>query len=360
MPNVLALFARKREGYEHMGACEIYRVSIPLHFLETQDKRWVVSWTHLVEDIVEMHLAQAISWADLIVLPRWWFEKEHESEAIQFISDLSRTFDKRMIYECDDDYTNQYREVHRGGDTSIKAAQACDAITVSTPYLGKLMQKATGKETHTLPNCIDPRHWDAFAEGKRMYDGLVIGLAGTKTHYHDWKVLQNVMPGILADYPDTRLLLGHLHPDYFDALPEDRVIRHPGEPYQYYPGLIRQMDIVLAPVDPEDRFNWSKSAIKAIEGMASKRRVNGKWGGAAVVATDTTIYRRAINNGSNGLLTEHTEEGWDQALRQVIEDEILRRKLQVNGYRWSRNRHIQNNWKLWRNAYNSVLQGEIA
>ncbi len=359
MPNVLALLAHSGDGNTPtIGACEYYRIFIPFTELTKRDKRWKAGWM-TVQKLAEIYhlsgpngLGRFLENIDFLVLPRWWYRNGLEEEAEKFIS-LFRMLGKKVIYETDDDYTNQSRVVHDGGNSSVHMASMCDANTVSTPYLAKLMHETSGRPTYVCPNSLDFNQWN---RGDKLYEfpGLTIGLSGTKTHYNDWIVLKDVMPGILRDYPNVHLLLGHFHPDYFDesALPyPDRVHRVPGVSYEVYPSLVNSSDIILAPLDPDDGFNLSKSPVKALEGMAV---------GAAVLASDHLVYRGTVD-GANGMLVSHTPEAWDAAIRAVLSDEDRRRRLQKKGYRWVRNnRNIEKTWIHWRDAFKTILRSKIS
>jgi len=124
-----------------------------------------------------------------------------------------------------------------------------------------------------------------------------------------------------------------------------------------YTHLIRACDIILAPVDPNDGFNKSKSPIKCLEGWAAVRTLpNGKPGGAAVIATGNAVYRLVVRNRHNGLVVNHTPDDWERAIRLVIEDDQLRARLQMNGLRDVRRDHdIAKNWVLWRDAYTKII-----
>jgi glycosyltransferase involved in cell wall biosynthesis len=353
MPTVIAIFGNNARSAEKVGACEIYRVTMPLTHLSEFDKDWETGWV-FIDQIEKKELIQQLILADIVVLPRWWTSQENLEGAKSFFETL-RLMNKRIVYECDDDYSNIHREVHTGGDSSIVIASVCDAITVSTPYLKQWMEKLTGKKVYVAPNFIDRSLWDAYANMSRP-ENLTIGLAGTKTHYNDWIVLKDILPGILRDFPDVRLQVVHFHPDYIQYMDNPHILIHPGARYLEYPAVINQIDVLLCPVDPDDPFNWSKSGIKAIEGMASKRLVRGKWAGACVLATDMPIYRREINNRHNGLLVKHTPEAWDKAIREVIQDGRFRERLQITGYKSVSRRYITNNWQVWRTIYKKILE----
>jgi len=361
--HVLGLMALKDPRFVPLGAVEIYRVTMPLTVLEEHDPRWSVAWqsvydlAHYQQEHGTLGTAKMLEMFNLVILPRWWASGDALQDVLNIITALKK-LGAKVVYETDDDYTNKHREVHGGGDGAVRLAQACDAITVSTPYLADVMKKETGKPVFVLPNSLDIKLWDRTTERINEPNTLTLGLMGTATHYFDWVVLKDVMPGILADFPHVHLLLGNFHPDYFDELSPTQVHREPGVPYTVYPEMVRACDVVLAPLDPDDGFNLSKSAVKALEGMAAVRELSdGRKGGAAVLATDLPVYNKVVLDGKTGLLVKHTPEAWDRALRRIIQDDGLRATMQFEGNRWVRaNRDIHQTWKQWRRAYRRILK----
>jgi glycosyltransferase involved in cell wall biosynthesis len=120
--------------------------------------------------------------------------------------------------------------------------------------------------------------------------------------------------------------------------------------------VIRQFDVVCCALDPNDIFNKSKSAIKALEAMAAKRRLPcGKFGGAVPVCTDMSVYRRAVNHGHNGLLVDNDQ--WYAALKKLVTDRSYTTRLSVQGHNWvRRNRDIAQGWKLWESTYRRMCR----
>jgi glycosyltransferase involved in cell wall biosynthesis len=203
-----------------------------------------------------------------------------------------------------------------------------------------------------LPNHVD---FGWFGQqsllAERQVEGLTIGVLGTRTHYFDWIYLEEVFGRISREYDDVTILCAGFQPDYLE---DYRCLS--GVPYRYYPQLMRQFDIVCCALDPDDVFNLSKSSIKALESMASARRLSsGKIGGAVAVCTDMTLYRRTVNHMHNGLLVDN--EDWYEALKMLIEDERTRNRIAYVGHRWvEKNRDIKQGYRLWKNAYLRLLE----
>jgi glycosyltransferase involved in cell wall biosynthesis len=330
---------------------------MPLHFLG-KAKGWGTHWGFLADAVAmflenEDALDQFLHSTDLLVLPRFYVLNEHRKAAEGFINSI-RAFGIHVVYEVDDDYTNEHKKVIEGD--AISVAGLADAVTVTTPYLAETMHKRTGLPTYVLPNMLDPQLWrNGTITRKAGPDMTIIGLTGSFTHYEDWKVLKDVLPAVLEKHPNSRLVVAGFTPDYLEGLPQTEYFA--GFAYPAYSQFIRQCDIILAPVDPADGFNMGKSPIKAVEGMGATRLVENRFAGAAVVATDNPIYRLAVRNEQNGLLVEYTPDAWFNALDRLLTDHEYRHRLQFAAHRsawkdWDISRH----WTKWAKAYRDILK----
>jgi len=265
----------------------------------------------------------------------------------------------RIVMEYDDDHWGArdlgYLEYVDYAQEMLKLA---DAITVTTRHLRDRIQEfAAGVPVYVLPNCVKFADW----QGKERWnswpeDAIVLGLTGSPTHGEDWKVLEDVLPRVLREYGEVCLMIRGFVPYYLEDMAQDFPGRVDADkywlPYAKYPEAVRQADIVLCPVVPDDLFNLYKSSIKAVEAMASGRMLsNGKMGGAAVIASPLPYYRRTVGH-NRGIVAEHTPDDWYRAITALVTDKERRETYQVNGRKWVREAHaIERQWPLWWNAY---------
>jgi glycosyltransferase involved in cell wall biosynthesis len=347
------------------GACEIYRITQPLYFLG-QQPGWKTGWTWWSDMLLRYHkdkkdFMRFLTEYDLFVLPRTSLphdtdETAHVIEGMGSFFKILRRMGKHVIYETDDDYTNEYREVT--GGNAINLAKWTDAVTVTTPYLARTMNSRTKLPTYIVPNCVDASLWRDSEEPVRSEASqgrIIIGLTGSPTHYKDWQVLAPIMKQFMERNPNVTLVLMGFHPDYLDDVPN--TVRIPGLTYPKYSSIIRGCDIILCPVDPTDGFNMGKSPIKAVEAQAAMRTLdNGQQAGAAVIATNNPVYSLAIKNDKTGLLVEHTPEAWNDALQLLVERRVLRQDLQVRGFNAVYKQYdASREWKQWASVYRKVL-----
>lgn len=323
-PRVLALLGGKEIN-------DVYRIMLPFHFAGYE-------WVGLEQ------ASEVPADYDLYVLSRVAPRLPGVAEEIGKIG--------KIVWDTDDELTM----LHRNAEDIIYAnfmeelLGYCVAITSTTPYLAKLYGERYGKPYHVLPNCLQPSFW---ADRERENDTLTIGVCGGSSHYADWRLVDDALRRVAREFP-VKITVGGYLPDYLDR---KGITYIPWGPYEDLPDMVRQFDIGLCPL-PKTEFNMCKSGIKALEYMASARDVQGKQGGVAVLASNMPVYRRVVNNKSNGLLVNDDE--WYEAIKTVIEDEFLRWKLQQRGLQWvKKHRNVENEAQRWVKFYRKVVRGGL-
>lgn len=311
---------------------DVYRIQLPFHYAG-------LDWVDLP------NAPNVPANYDVYVLSRIW---TINPEADASIGDLPG----RIVFDTDDDLSNPLVvtsvEDVLLAESVARIVKLADAVTVTTPYLGKLYTERFGTPYHVLPNCIDLEMWKGHT---RDDPALTIGIAGGDSHQVDWRLIEEPLHKVVREFPQVRVIVAGFLPDYLD---QKWVTYIPWGPYEVLPLMVRQFDIGLCPL-PVNSFNLCKSAIKALEYMASERPVNGKPGGACVLASNMPVYRRVVNNKSNGLLVKDDE--WYEAIKTVIEDKFLRWKLQQRGLRWvTKHRDVRKEARRWVNFYKTLTR----
>lgn len=260
----------------------------------------------------------------------------------------------KFVYETDDDLSGDYRD-YGVAEWVEDTVAFCDAVTVSTPHLKKVMERH-GKPVHVLRNFIDTEFYGAMSMGAtRRADKVTIGLVGTSTHWPDWMQVAEPLKRIKADYPHVRVCCIAYRPEYLKEVTD---LFFGGLPFDLYPALLRQIDIRLCPLDTSDAFNRSKSSIAALEAMAAARPLGKRAGGAIPICSGNglKVYKDAIRHGHNGLLVKDGD--WYGAIASVLDDARYRRRLAMNGLRWVRRyRDIKVGAHLWGEVYREVVNG---
>jgi glycosyltransferase involved in cell wall biosynthesis len=197
--------------------------------------------------------------------------------------------------------------------------------TGATEYL---VQEATalGKASYLIPNGLNLAQLElsrlAVEETRQSADhaGVRIGyFSGTLTHHSDFRIVAPVLVRLLDEFPELTLTVA----GDFDLaqFPEftpfaDRVEKRPFVDWRLLPAEIARADINLIPlvVNP---FTEGKSDLKYYEAALVE---------VPSVASPIAVYQSCIEHGSNGYLAQ-TEDDWHTALRSLILDPELRRRM---------------------------------
>jgi hypothetical protein len=83
------------------------------------------------------------------------------------------------------------------------------------------------------------------------------------------------------------------------------------------PGLLRDLDVNLAPLELGSRFNQAKSAIKWLEAALVH---------TPTIASPTEPFVEAIRDGTTGRLARDPED-WIRAIEQLLDDDDARARM---------------------------------
>ncbi len=200
--------------------------------------------------------------------------------------------------------------------------EACDAFIGTTAALCAHATEVTGLAAWRFPNgvgmLLGAASDDALRQDRQPGPPRVGYLSGTNTHDLDWAHVEPAIVEILTRHPGVELwLAGMVTPSAaLDPL-ADRVVRLPFLPWQKLPGVLRQVDVNLAPLAPGSRFNECKSAIKWLESALVE---------TPTVASPTEPFREAITPGVTGMLAATVDE-WVEAIDRLLVDDDLRRSI---------------------------------
>jgi glycosyltransferase involved in cell wall biosynthesis len=195
--------------------------------------------------------------------------------------------------------------------------EACDAFIGSTPALVAHAREVVGIDSHLFENGVGIALGvasDIALRRPRRPGPLRVGyLSGTTTHDDDWRHVEAAVVGVLEQHPDVELWLGgHLEPTGAVLAPlGDRVRRLPFTSWERLPGVLRDLDVNLAPLEPGSRFNEAKSAIKWLEAALA---------GTPTIASPSGPFSAAIDDGTTGWLAADPDR-WAATLDRVLRDE---------------------------------------
>jgi glycosyltransferase involved in cell wall biosynthesis len=286
--------------------------------------------------------------ADVVVLQR----PSHEWHPA--VIAMMRAKGTAVVVDMDDNLTCIHRQnlaylnYHPRSNTPYSwkntedACRAASMVTVSTRALMRVYAK------HGRGMVID-----------NFVPEYFLGIEGQKTGHFGW-------PGTTHSHPADLQTCGKAVQELIDSGYKFRVIGPPSkvkeklklnEEPQYtevistpvWPYAVASLDVVLAPLEIST-FNDAKSRLKIIEASA----VGVPW-----VASPRTEYRRFSAESQAGILAERPKD-WYKGVKQLMDDEVLRKELGERGREYMRTQTVEaNSWRLleaWTKAY-EIEQG---
>lgn len=323
--SVLYLVDIPREHRPWAQQCVWYRVIGPGKALESRGHRVMYL---LLEDLPRWQSVIEQRGCDIVILHRGG-----ASECFDRLRELTRQQRIPLCYDVDDNivcgaslsgaghlsYLSQARlaEIHRWADSNGESLRLCDAALLATNELESVasrLQPRTRTSNNYIPDfyLLDcplfasrPRSAAAGSEAPIfVYYG-----PGSQEHLKFLETISNAIRSVMDAVPRVQLVLGGglKLPAALEAV-SDRVTIVPRVAPQFYLNCLRQMDLVLAPLDL-DEFTLCKSWIKVLEaGYAGAR-----WLGAPLPS-----YRRYRDIWDGG---ETVEDGdWERALRAAVDE----------------------------------------
>lgn len=249
---------------------------------------------------------------------------------------------KRVEAGLDDHDAIASAPINDALDTLRTCVRSADAVTVPTAALAAAFQELN-PSIHLLPNCWDDAN-PLWSLSPPVRSTINVGFLGTEHHRPNLDLLTGVLEPILDAFPSVRIVeagQGNLI-ERIRAAPE-RLLHLGWLPFETYPLLVHQVDIMLAPLVDEP-FMRCKSNIRCMTaGLV----------GAPVVASPVEPYRCYIADGINGFLASTTTE-WIDALRTLVVDAELRRSMGEANREQARSYAISANIEKWIHLYGSV------
>lgn len=209
--------------------------------------------------------------------------------------------------------------------------EACDGFVASTDPLAAQAEAVTELPTYRFDNGVGLVLARLAERAMRQVgrtssdDGTrgrgrvrIAYLSGTSTHTYDWELAEPAVAAVLEAHPEAELwLVGEIAPTAELERVAGQVRVLPTLPWTALPWLLAQVDVNLAPLVCDSRFNQAKSAIKWLEAALVE---------TPTVASPTIPFAVAIDSGVNGLLASGDVE-WAEALDRLIGDPGLRHRL---------------------------------
>jgi glycosyltransferase involved in cell wall biosynthesis len=278
-------------------------------------------------------------WCDILVIQRLW-----APEILEMVEAANQA-GKRTIFDIDDDYwcinpsNPAYEFWSEPGklDNLVRVIRACQRVTTTTEPLRRVVERFN-PNVSILPNMLPPAYWPAEGKPPKLTNDLIIGWAGSPTHYEDLHDVTSVIPQILDRYPEIEVWFGGIYPGYF---PEHERLRYL-KPVQLedYAHLLYEFDIGIAPLQ-DHRFNVAKSDLKLLEYSMI---------GLPIIAQRVAPYENSLKHGETGFFARNPKD-WLKHLTRLIEEPELRVRLATAARAWADTRTIDRNIHLWERVY---------
>ncbi|WP_256940119.1 glycosyltransferase [Acetobacter malorum] len=294
-----------------------------------------------------------LNWADIVILWRVEF-----SGHVDILLQLARENGADIIFDTDDitflphlarfDIIDGIRSI---GATEQRietvftemrrTMMRSDLCLAPTDTLAGLM-RINKPLTYTVPNTFDADSLrrSRMAMRKKQWvgsDGLVrIGYAtGSRTHQRDFARVAGILAKLMLERADLRLVLfrelgNHRPVLLMNEFPElapvaDQIEWRDMVPLPDLPEETARFDISIAPLETGSLFCNAKSELKFFEAALA---------GVPSIVSPTTPFRQCIVEGVSGFLADTPEE-WETALRTLLENPDLRRRMANAAYHGS-------------------------
>lgn len=258
----------------------------------------------------------------------WFIDEAHRRGRVVLYDtdDLVFDLDATSFIASLDRLTDRQRESFL--DCVARSRQAllrCDAVFVSTQPLqeiaGRIHRRVVVNANVVDRNMVEHaqtvlRYRAATGPTSQRPDGVTIAyLCGSPTHDRDFGEVADALIWALDTYPVARLVtVGPLTIDARFKRFGDRVAQLPLRPWGQLPELIANVDISLAPLEPDNPFTEAKSSIKYFEAALV---------GVPTIASPHADFVRVMLDGVTGFLASGAAE-WQAALARLIESRELR------------------------------------
>jgi processive 1,2-diacylglycerol beta-glucosyltransferase len=277
--------------------------------------------------------------ADVVIVERFWRPRSITLADAERLVRAVRQAGATLIYTLDDNLLDLEitRRTTPKAPVSLSTivrflAREADGIIVSTEPLRRRMERLNPRIA-VVENAVDERLFRPGPEHRPTPgQDKVIGFMGTYTHDLDlMMVLQPLREVRRADPGRVRLELVGGVADAAVLRAFDGLLVRRLEPSSHqYPDFIEWLranatwDLAIAPLE-DTPFTRCKSDLKFLDYSAL---------GIPGVFSRVPSYESTVRHLETGYLAENTPEAWSTGLRQLLDDDALRRRIAANARRF--------------------------
>ncbi|MDO4404638.1 MAG: glycosyltransferase [Atopobiaceae bacterium] len=214
------------------------------------------------------------------------------------------------------------------------ASELCSSLIVPVDFFAELLSKETDTPTLVINSSLNneqvsiAKRIASSRKDTRADSRFIIGyFSGTASHQEDFDLARPAVLRLLAEDPNTCLLLGgqlNVDDELLPYLQNGQLILIPSVDYVTLQYLQAAVDVVLAPLVIDDFANC-KSGLKVFEAGVV---------GTPACASPAAAYRAAINEGVSGYTCD-TQDSWYQALAALRDDPKLRTSMGEQARTWA-------------------------
>ena len=214
-----------------------------------------------------------------------------------------------------------------------------DVATTTSEALATRYRELGAEAVHVIENHLGPHYADLE---RPPHDGVVVGWAAWVDHLADWRELglREVFLRLLDAHP--RLRVESVAIDDL-GLPRDRYTWSDLVPFTQLGERVARFDVGIAPI-ADHAFNRARSNIKLKEYAAA---------GVAWLASPIGPYA-GLGERQGGRLVP--DDGWHDALDELIRNDRLRRKLAKRGRRWAAQQMLTKHVDRWEAALAEAVE----
>ncbi|GIP31279.1 glycosyltransferase [Paenibacillus sp. J2TS4] len=290
-----------------------YQIGIHQPFSLLKDQGLCTFEVRSKYDVSDKHVADS----DIVIVQR-----SVEPNVYRYF-EQARKLGKRTVYVIDDYYEAVPPTGKRGkyfADPGRRKAFAdflknADIVKVDSSYFEKVLIEKYRSNVVYFPASVDFAWIQQVKKKPKTGSALVIGYEGTDKE-NDFAPVVPALLRILKEYGKAVRL------EFYGFVPE-ALKNHPSvtyvKPEADYRTFIRRLyqsnwDIGLAPLE-ENLFNNCKTNNKFREYAACE--IPG-------IYSSSPAYKDWVDHGKTGMIVPHSEEGWYEGMKQLIENRQLR------------------------------------
>ncbi len=270
--------------------------------------------------LYERWKAEDAATSDLVILARPRFPE------VASILDACKAANVPTLVSIDDNWVAAGREYPRferlftpgkpAFEAFMDAVRRASAVLVFNSRVGEDLA-ADARRIIEIPPNVDFTRFDGV-EAIAHPGRVVVAYAGNpRWERMAFRALRTLVE---SDARCDALIMAHEVPPELAGLPAERLtyVQWQADLDRFYRSLAaRAPDIMLAPLDGT-RFSASKVSLKYFDAAAC---------GAAGIFSDVAPYADQVRDGETGLLVENTDEAWLAAMRRLVDDGDLRRRI---------------------------------